>query len=184
MCIVEIIQLNLLILMGVVVSIYQGPSPIDVLWGAFINWAGNKLQSWNEEHPNSPIKISLNTAYFNDPNTKIGSIYVAGEFNWGREDTLAGHFERHGKNFGAKTESEYAKMANDFFNNRFKYEIKTDNDGTIRVYDPKTNTFGAYNPDGTTKTFFKPTSPNYWDNQLGQSSNIPADAQSHMGYNK
>lgn len=34
--------------------------------------------------------------------------------------------------------------------------MKTDDKGVTRIYDPKTNTFGAYNADGTTRTFYKP----------------------------
>lgn len=44
---------------------------------------------------------------------------------------------------------------------------KVDADGVMRVYDPRSNTFGAFNPDGTTRTFFKPTSPTYFDRQPG-----------------
>jgi len=50
---------------------------------------------------------------------------------------------------------------------------KIDAEGVIRVYDPDTNTFGAYNPDGTTRTFFQPTSPNYWAGQPGFEPWIP-----------
>lgn len=37
----------------------------------------------------------------------------------------------------------------------------------IRVYDPQTNTFGSYNSNGTTKTYYKPTSSTYWQRQPG-----------------
>jgi len=41
-----------------------------------------------------------------------------------------------------------------------------DSEGVIRIYDPETNTFGAYNADGLTKTFFKPTRGiDYWIDQ-------------------
>ena len=41
-------------------------------------------------------------------------------------------------------------------------------DGTVRMYDPATNTFAAYTPDGITKTFFRPGSgAAYWDRQPG-----------------
>lgn len=47
--------------------------------------------------------------------------------------------------------------------------MKTDMDGIIRVYDPETNTFGSYNSDGTTRTFFKPRGgQKYFDNQPGE----------------
>jgi hypothetical protein len=58
---------------------------------------------------------------------------------------------------------------------------KIDAKGMIRVYDPKTNTFGSYNPNGTTATFYKPqpkspsnpkghkfpTNEDYWKSQPG-----------------
>jgi hypothetical protein len=87
---------------------------------------------------------------------------------WGRIDTLAGHFARHGADFGARTAEEYAGLAANFFR-RSQLDglpTKIDSHGIIRVYDPATNTFGAFNPDGTTKTFFKPlTGAPYWDLQ-------------------
>jgi hypothetical protein len=39
--------------------------------------------------------------------------------------------------------------------------------GSIRTYDPASNSFGSYNANGTTRTFFKPTSPTYFDRQPG-----------------
>jgi pyocin large subunit-like protein len=44
--------------------------------------------------------------------------------------------------------------------------MKIDAQGTIRVYDPATNEFGAYTAGGLTKAF-KPTSPTYWSRQVG-----------------
>lgn len=53
--------------------------------------------------------------------------------------------------------------------NRSNYQVKVDSKGVTRVYDSSTNTFGSYNPDGTTKTFFKPTGGQSWfDNQPGE----------------
>ena len=52
---------------------------------------------------------------------------------------------------------------------------QTPKSGVIRVYDPTTNTFGAYNPTGTTRTFYKPdpsahgypSNLDYWNAQPG-----------------
>lgn len=89
-------------------------------------------------------------------------------YKWGNPKTLQRHFKDHGADFGARTEDEYATMANDFFNNGKRYETKIDDSGVIRIYDPKTNTFGSYNPDGTTRTFYKPTAGvDYWKRQPG-----------------
>ncbi len=35
-------------------------------------------------------------------------------------------------------------------------------------FDPKTRAFAAYNRDGTTRTFFKPNSRDYFDRQPGR----------------
>lgn len=81
---------------------------------------------------------------------------------------MSDHFNKHGKDFGCKNETEYAQKANDFYKNRSNYQIKTDSSGVIRVYDSSTNTFGSYNPDGTTKTFFKPKGgQSYFNGQPG-----------------
>ena len=72
---------------------------------------------------------------------------------WGNPKTLAKHFSDHGSDFGAKTAEEYAQQASDFLqvSQANKLPTKIDADGIIRVYDQSTNTFAAYNPNGTTK---------------------------------
>ena len=83
---------------------------------------------------------------------------VGGGGNWGNPNALQDHYDRHGSDFGSVSPQDYANQANDFYNNRANYQTKTDQFGITRVYDATTNTFGAYNADGTTKTFFKPFS--------------------------
>lgn len=89
--------------------------------------------------------------------------------SWSNSRTLADHFARHGKDFGARNPTDYAQKASDFLQRGIKDKLptKVDKDGVIRMYDPKSNTFGAYNPDGTTRTLFKPTSPTYFERQPG-----------------
>ena len=96
---------------------------------------------------------------------------------WANLDTLADHFERHGADFGANTADEYAAMARDFFDNSQRSGVltKIDQDGVIRIWDPNTNFFGSYNPDGTTRTFYKPKSPSYWNRQPGSAPWFPED---------
>jgi pyocin large subunit-like protein len=89
---------------------------------------------------------------------------------WGNPASLRDHFERHGRDFAAKNPDDYARMAAEFFR-RAKADglpAKVDNAGTIRVFDPGSGAFGAYNTDGTTKTFFKPGSDGYFDRQPGR----------------
>lgn len=96
---------------------------------------------------------------------------------WGNSKTLADHFRRHGADFGAKTADDYVQQASRFFQRSQLDNLptKVDSAGVIRVYDPKTNTFGSFNPDGTIKTFYKPdpalhkypTNLDYWNAQPG-----------------
>jgi RHS repeat-associated protein len=89
--------------------------------------------------------------------------------HWGNPETLAPHFKKHGKDFGAKSADDYARQASEFLrrSQAERLPTKIDNTGVIRAYDPKTNTFGSYNADGTAITFYKPTSRTYFDRQPG-----------------
>ena len=84
---------------------------------------------------------------------------------------LQEHFGFHGRDFGAANEEDYARMANDFWNQSgtagMKIKIGPD-DGLFRLYHPPTNTFGTYTPFGKTVTFYKPVRGiNYWIDQAG-----------------
>ena len=89
---------------------------------------------------------------------------------WGSPASLPDHFARHGGDFGAKDADDYARMAWEF-RERAQAErlpTKVDETGVRRVFDPKSGAFAAYNRDGTTKTFFKPGSPGYFERQPGR----------------
>ncbi|WP_081892383.1 fibronectin type III domain-containing protein [Verrucomicrobium sp. BvORR106] len=90
---------------------------------------------------------------------------------WGHLPSLRDHFERHGSDFAAKNEEDYARQAWEFLQRAMTEGLpaKQDaSDGTLRVYDPASGAFAAYNRDGTTKTYFKPGSSGYWDRQPGR----------------
>ena len=119
-----------------------------------------------------------NTESFARENTAPRSVAERGERQtdaaalrtWGNPRSLRDHFERHGRDFAAKNPDDYARMAAEFLR-RAKTEslpAKVDGAGTIRVFDPRTGAFGAYNRDGTTKTFFKPGSNGYFERQPGR----------------
>lgn len=89
---------------------------------------------------------------------------------WGYLPSLSDHFDRHGRDFNAKDADDYARMAWEF-RQRAKTEglpTKVDSEGVTRIYDPKSGAFAAYNRNGTTKTFFKPNSRDYFDRQPGE----------------
>ena len=88
---------------------------------------------------------------------------------WGHLDSLPDHFARHGADFGARNADDYAAQAASF-RLRAKAEglpAKRDTDGSLRIYDPATGAFGAYNANGTTRTYFKPGSVDYFERQPG-----------------
>jgi pyocin large subunit-like protein len=90
--------------------------------------------------------------------------------SWGNPSSLPDHFARHGRDFGARNAEEYALLAYQFLHRATvePYLAKIDNHQVLRIYDPRTGSFGAYNPDGTTKTFFKPGRAGYFDRQPGR----------------
>lgn len=77
---------------------------------------------------------------------------------WASIASLPDHFARHGADFHAKDADDYAAQAW-LFLQRAKTEglpAKRDDEGVLRVFDPKSGTFAAYNRDGKTKTYFRP----------------------------
>ena len=97
---------------------------------------------------------------------------------WGNISTLRDHYERHGSDFAATSPEDYAAQAWRFLQ-RAKSEglpAKLDPDGVIRVWDPKTRAFAAYNRDGTAKTYFKPESRDYFQRQPGRPVRLKASA--------
>ena len=97
--------------------------------------------------------------------------------SWSTPASLTKHFDKHGAEFGGVSEDEYASQASVFlqWSQAEGIPTKIDSAGVIRIYDPGTNSFGAFNADGTTRTFFKPnmglrgrgTSWDYWVAQPG-----------------
>lgn len=90
---------------------------------------------------------------------------------WGRMDTLQDHYNRHGADFQSKDPDDYAAQAWRLLQRAKAGELRMkwdDTDDTLRVFDPITRAFAAYNKDGTTKTFFRPSNPAYWQRQPGR----------------
>jgi hypothetical protein len=81
------------------------------------------------------------------------------------QSTAQNHFQNHGSEFGYQSLADYQKGAQDFLKEAEGkgYPVKIDLNGRIRIYDPATNRFGAYDSDGSVVTYFKPTSPSYWE---------------------
>ena len=90
---------------------------------------------------------------------------------WGYIPSLQDHFDRHGRDFQSTSPEDYAAKAWMFlqYAKRNNLPMKWDSaDRTLRVWEPKSRAFAAYNANGTTKTFFRPNSDTYWSRQPGR----------------
>lgn len=90
---------------------------------------------------------------------------------WGHLASLPDHFARHGGDFKAASADDYARKAWEFLQRALNEGLPAkvdESDGTIRVWEPKTHTFAAFNRDFTAKTFFKPESAGYFERQPGK----------------
>lgn len=90
-------------------------------------------------------------------------------YNWKSIKTLADHTYRHAGDFGLSyDEMAYSKKANSHYKNRKDngYEYFVGKDDNIRVYHASSNSFGSYDSNGKTKTYYKPSrGKNYWKDQ-------------------
>jgi hypothetical protein len=68
------------------------------------------------------------------------------------------HFEKHGKEFGPITERQYLQLAQQLRDTRAGVNVieSRREDGVISKFDRRHGYFGAYDPDGTIRTFFIP----------------------------
>jgi pyocin large subunit-like protein len=89
---------------------------------------------------------------------------------WGNLESLQDHFVRHGGDFAASSADDYAAQAWRFRQRARSggLQVKIDEEGVQRVFDPVTGAFAAYGRDGTTKTYFKPGSRDYFARQPGR----------------
>lgn len=89
---------------------------------------------------------------------------------WGSIDSLPDHFNRHGPDFHASSADDYAAQAWLFLQRAKRDALPMkwdDSDNTLRVWEARTHTFAAYDRRGRTRTFFKPSNPDYWNRQPG-----------------
>ena len=93
---------------------------------------------------------------------------------WGSMASLPDHFARHGRDFKAKDADDYARQAWEFLAraNAEGLPAKVDADRVLRVFEPRTRNFAAYNRDGTAKTYFRPQSSGYFERQPGETVNL------------
>jgi pyocin large subunit-like protein len=112
--------------------------------------------------------------------------------HWGDPATLQDHFDRHGPDFDSSTKEQYAQQAHELYVERFSdpnVKVRRDSLGTTRMWEPSTNMFGAYNGDGSTRTFYRPdpakhgcqSNEAYWASQPGTDPRM-ADTDTDCSY--
>lgn len=81
----------------------------------------------------------------------------AGGQGFRTEHLLQDHFEKYGREFGAISRQQYLRLAQQLRDTRTSGNIRESkgSDGMIR-FDLKHGYFGAYDTDGTIRTFFIP----------------------------
>ena len=95
-------------------------------------------------------------------NVVVGTPTFIASRGFASQAALNEHFERDGADFNAGSAAAYDSLARQFFQNRRLWQ-RSDFAGTIRLYDPHTNTFGSYSSGGTTISYFKPEAGTaYW----------------------
>jgi len=148
---------------------------------ALAPWAGSKLVSrlapairgGDVLRPTTTVHASQGA---NEP-ARIASLRTSD--SWGTPRKLLSHAKRHGPDFDVSSAHDYAAAASAFLQRGLIEGLPTKispRDGVIRIYDRVTNTFGSYNPDGTTRTFYKPDPARhglpdneaYWRRQEGR----------------
>lgn len=72
---------------------------------------------------------------------------------------LEEHYAKHGREFGDISEDDYLRRARELRDRPLGSDVVEavrPGDGVITRFDRGTGAFGAYEPDGTIRTFFKP----------------------------
>jgi hypothetical protein len=116
----------------------------------------------NADQPRVPAGYTTGGAYTAD-GTNGGQ-----PIGWGGDlESLQRNYIRHGKDFGVSSPQEYIDKAKSFYQ-KFQDEslpAVSDINGYTKIYDPESNTFAVYNPDGDPMTLYQPTSPTYYERE-------------------
>ena len=81
------------------------------------------------------------------------------------------HYEKHGQEFGSITRGQYLELAQALRDAPKGGDIlqAVRGDGVITRFDRRNGYFGAYNPDGTIRTFFIPNAgESYFGRQISK----------------
>lgn len=117
------------------------------------------------EPPKAPSKLLPKIA------VPVQTAAPPAKVTWANLDSLADHFHRHGADFRAISADDYAAQAWGFLQRAKQtgLPMKWDaEDQTLRVWEPASRSFAAYDRRGRSRTYFKPSNPAYWERQPGR----------------
>ena len=126
---------------------------------------------------NTPPGLSDLQSRSTNAGTSLSKLPVSGHVSapsaretWFHPDSVHEQFRRHGADFHARDAEDYAEKAWQFRHQAATsgFLAKKDAKGILRIYDPATDTYGSYNPDGKTRTFLKPGKSGYFEHQPGK----------------
>jgi pyocin large subunit-like protein len=88
----------------------------------------------------------------------FAALVWAGGAGFRSKHLLDDHFEKHGREFGHITEQQYLQLAQQLRDSRAGANIleARRQDGAFSKFDRRHGYFGAYDADGTIRTFFIP----------------------------
>jgi len=101
---------------------------------------------------------------------------VLGEAGFRDQQHLRGHFQKHGAEFGASSESEYLHLAQTLRDRPAGGEVleAVRTDGVITRFDRSNGAFLAFDRDRTIRTFFRPNDgERYYTRQLARGRSDP-----------
>jgi pyocin large subunit-like protein len=120
--------------------------------------------------PPAPEKPRLDDS--TPPTTQLASSTQWPRSGWANGATLQDHFNRHGKDFGAKSAKDYVKKSIDARDAKVpgRVWVQDTNTKDMKFFDPD-GSFGSYQQDGQTKTYFR-AGKNYLSSELSRPGRI------------
>ncbi|MBL9146752.1 MAG: fibronectin type III domain-containing protein [Verrucomicrobiaceae bacterium] len=150
-----------------------GTARVQLGTGRFTTAGSRQVAASSVDPKSRPISATAaKSAVLIKPTTDAPMVAPATSMTWGNLDSLQDHFDRHGADFAASSPDDYAAKAWRFLQRAKREGLPMkwdDSDRTLRVWDPKSRSFAAYDSRGKARTYFKPSNPTYWDRQPGRS---------------
>lgn len=140
-----------------------------ILLGLLLIWLGpDALRGTRIETPESGPPTTA-TLHETAPSTASTSSHVDTRVGFTSKRGLEEHFRKHGDEFGAITEAQYLRLAQELRDADVGGSVRETvrSDGVITRFDTRSGGFIAFHEDKSIRTFFKPNDGlRYFERQL------------------